>query len=280
MAFDKSWLDSNQFDWKAALALIMASDLAYGGRQTVELTAKLFWKVDSVAFFEAGNAEGFVAEDAANMMIAFRGSSEADDWAKNLDGAWVPAPEFHGRAHKGFLDTYAFVEQDIAAAVARLNGRRLWLTGHSLGGALGLIAMARYHAQVPGARLVTFGQPAMLNYTAAQWVAQEIGARYVRVVNHIDIVSRLPPGHFHTGWKRHFDADGNLRGGASPIAAADMPEENPPADTDAETHGKLAGAARTRGARFDPSSALGWIPGVPEHATSAYITCIRALAGV
>lgn len=76
---------------------------------------------------------------------------------------------------------------------------KLFITGHSLGGALGALFATRFLSnegdmEPNGDRvsLVTFGQPQVGDATFADRMGQLLGNRYARVVNHNDVVPRVP----------------------------------------------------------------------------------------
>jgi hypothetical protein len=82
------------------------------------------------------------------------------------------------------------VRPKISSDVAPLTdaGYTLYLTGHSLGGALALIATREIGSDSTGA-CYTFGQPRVSGYG----FAQDIKTPIYRVVNASDIVPRVPP---------------------------------------------------------------------------------------
>ncbi len=94
--------------------------------------------------------------------------------------------------HSGFWDGFAAVEDAIERDLAPLrdDGYALYLTGHSLGGALALVATYKIAGDSTGA-CYTFGQPRMAGYGLARSIRTPI----YRVVNGNDIVPRMPPTH-------------------------------------------------------------------------------------
>jgi hypothetical protein len=81
---------------------------------------------------------------------------------------------------------------------------RLYMTGHSLGGADAAVfaGMFAYDKSTPDHKcmhLVTFGQPLVGDQDYAGIMKEYFEERYVRVVNHNDIVGRLPTFFLDTG---------------------------------------------------------------------------------
>ena len=85
------------------------------------------------------------------------------------------------RFHKGFVDAIAEVWEPLAAAVEaelKANDRPLWITGHSLGGALALLAawlLKRRFVLVH--EVCTFGAPMIGNRVACAAFDREFAGR-------------------------------------------------------------------------------------------------------
>ena len=101
----------------------------------------------------------------------------------------------------------------------REEGTRLFVCGHSLGGALAVLAAYRLsHCEGPGAPTVggvyTFGQPRVGNSALAKSCSLELSQRIFRYVNSSDIVPLVPPAkpieYEHFGNVRYFDSSGHL----------------------------------------------------------------------
>lgn len=148
--------------------------------------------------------------------VSFRGTeTNLNDWMTDLDAELV-APEWETNAgyqvHKGFRDALEDVwadHDDFEGLITRLEAndvfsRKLpiWLSGHSLGGALAALGALRL-AYVIGSKghentiggVHTFGQPRVGNRACAAAIDSAVPARYFRSVNNRDIVPRVPlPG--------------------------------------------------------------------------------------
>ena len=116
-----------------------------------------------------------------------------------------------GRVHQGFADSLNELLPALSERVAALRSdnprRKLWLTGHSLGGALATLAADRLEA-VQG--LHTFGSPQVGDATFAANFKQP-GWRFR---NHTDVVAWMPSGtigYQHIAAGRYFDRHHKLR---------------------------------------------------------------------
>ena len=98
----------------------------------------------------ATDTEGFVVvrrdkEGTGMAVICFRGTKQIKDWMTNLK--IKPVPIKHpvtgntvGNMHSGFHDAYRSVHKVIAERLKDYEDLPLFITGHSLGGALAVVA--------------------------------------------------------------------------------------------------------------------------------------------
>ena len=104
-----------------------------------------------------------------------------------------------GHLHAGFADGYADIHSHVVSRLRRFSAKRVWLTGHSLGGALAVVGANRLEeAGFDVAGVVTFGQPMVAMPDLARVLARRFRGRYVAFVNGSDPVPRavLPYVHF------------------------------------------------------------------------------------
>jgi hypothetical protein len=191
-------LSAAGFDLNIAVFLAQASQAAYADGSTWA-TANGFTAAKT---FNRGNVQGFWCAAGDVALLSFRGTSNPGQWLR--DAHFFPVPHPWGRVHQGFKDGVAQVETDLLEfdPVAK-KAQHLWITGHSLGGALALIAAARFKMQTPALtpNLYTYGQPRVGLVEFADRFAIELPGRLYRFVNQSDIVTRVPPGFLfqHTG---------------------------------------------------------------------------------
>jgi hypothetical protein len=167
---------------------------------------------DSVVAFRSTRVFGIVAAEPENVVVAFRGTHEDREWIEAL--AYGQARWASGRAHKGCIRLVQNVWTSLLAALYDENadGRRLWLTGHSIGGTLALVAAAKLeHEGFDVFNVTTFGSPAVLDKRAAE----SFRCRVYRVVNNEDVVAELPwptllDTYAHAGERILLTASGRL----------------------------------------------------------------------
>src|SRR5262249_35745652 len=104
---------------------------------------------------------GFVGRNqtSGNVFVTFRGTESVEDWAANLSFPHVGHPWGHGR--KAFPDIYDQSPAAPKAAVRKAPGAAVFVTGHSLGGALATLATADLviTGVSPGVSLYNFASP-------------------------------------------------------------------------------------------------------------------------
>ena len=156
---------------------------------------------------------GLVLSDDASLVIVFRGTrldmhnlmdvaelviiNQSDLW---IDSLFLPAVcAAGGRVHAGFLKAFEEVGDTLDALwKAKSPGRKVWLAGHSLGGALATLAAAhRGRDAVQG--LYTYGCPRVGDARFTSVLPQ---SSHYRFVHREDWVVRQPPeflGYTHAG---------------------------------------------------------------------------------
>jgi triacylglycerol lipase len=227
------------YDPCAAAELARGAAAAYGKDQ--DMTA---WAREQgcpgceVVRDDATDTLGFVAAAGERAFVVFRGTRDLRNWITDLDCRRVNAASAlcaDGRAagstpqpevHEGFLRALESVWERVAEALGRMAAgkRDLFFAGHSLGGALAMLATARWeelncqlkidNLQFPiSAWLYTFGQPRVGNGAWARWYDGRLRGRSFRVVHAQDVVARMPwlLGRFrHAGTEIFYDALGRM----------------------------------------------------------------------
>ena len=155
-----------------------------------------------------GETQGFMCKRAVEdeppyLVLAFRGTEKKiSDWL--TDARCIPTVDGKTKVHAGFLEAFTkktdAAGQTVEDVVKKIltqqdakdesgNTLPLFITGHSLGGALALLATRLVAPDVNGA-CYTFGAPRVANYEFFRFIKTPV----FRIVNSSDIVPRVPPG--------------------------------------------------------------------------------------
>ncbi|WP_218933311.1 lipase family protein [Rubripirellula lacrimiformis] len=184
-------------DWKVVRLMAELSFLAYEDSipavqnrlRLFDLVLGEFVTIDNHHFITAWDAKRDV------LIVAFRGTDIAqlaDVWT-DLDYAKIKTDT--GEVHKGFYKASEAMMRSVVAAIEhRGRPQHVWLTGHSLGGAIATLTMRQLESRghrVGG--LVTFGQPRVGDRAFTEEMNRKLGSRILRVINEDDVVVSLPP---------------------------------------------------------------------------------------
>ena len=164
------------------------------------------------------DTNGVVMSNDKVVIVAFRGTELGAGWAKiikdfietNLNRAQTHVPQFgnDAKVHTGFWLAFHEVRDKVidAVRVQRTAGQKLWVTGHSLGGAQAILAARTFKAErIPVQGLCTFGCPRVGNEAFKQHLGISNVQRYVYA---FDLVPMLPDdtlrGYRHVGRTHNF----------------------------------------------------------------------------
>lgn len=121
--------------------------------------------------------------------VAVRGSDNNVNWSLDMDTMGDDDAAAGILMHAGFRQAAEAIWQDVRPRIKK--GYTVYLTGHSLGGAVAAILgiyMRKAGIKVGG--IITFGQPKFTNLAGAEHYAD---LPLVRIIYQNDIVSLLPP---------------------------------------------------------------------------------------
>ena len=211
-----------KIDWKAqkfnggnAEMLGKAASLAYADEASITQTAKS-WNMELVRSFSLRETQAYIVGDDSTWILAFRGTEpkKVVDWITDFDAKLINGPG--GKVHEGFLVALSYVWSEIWTMLREERlFRNLWVTGHSLGGALATLAVAKLRQERghPVNGLYTFGQPRVGDEDFASRFNQDFGAFTYRFVNNNDVVPRVPTrlmNYRDTGTFKYFDKYGKV----------------------------------------------------------------------
>lgn len=206
------------YSLKNAYWLAHAANIAYQDKSTIQpAVAKLGLK--NFEFLSRRDTEGYVAANEQIIVVAFRGTEPTHLRDVLADAQFHKVQGPLGQVHRGFLHAFELIKDDMLNTIQKFRDKNspqsLWCTGHSLGGALAVVASARLLVdghKVNG--LYTFGQPRVGDDTFATECTRRLAGQYFRFVNNNDTVTRVPPREFayaHAGDVRYVDSNGCIQ---------------------------------------------------------------------
>jgi triacylglycerol lipase len=142
--------------------------------------------------------QGYVAGNERAVIIAFRGSGEMSDYLANASFPQVDGARYGvaGKVHVGFANALDSAWQSIEETLRIFRDRNqpIWITGHSLGGAMATLAGARLVGEgKPVAGIYGFAPPRAGDVEFAEDVLARLSGRTFRFVNGPDLTPRVPP---------------------------------------------------------------------------------------
>ncbi len=167
----------------------------------------------SARLLSVDNTQVYVAESPDHLVVAFSGTEDPTsidglkDWlltdAMNLLvvpegrlGHDLSAAGVGAKFHKGFVDAIAEIWDPLRDEVEtkmKQSDRPLWITGHSLGGALALLAAWLLRRRfVAVHQIYTYGGPMIGNQKASDAFNREFSGAIFRYVRGRDPVPKLP----------------------------------------------------------------------------------------
>lgn len=203
--------------------------------------------------FTLGTTQGYPYNTQAGVLfnshfiiVVFRGTEGAPipglnpllgnslkDWLTNSQAFVLlkPSDSWPGKVHRGFYNALQQKYAQIRDAVkeARSNNQKVFLTGHSLGGALATLCAYRFQkfSDIDVAGVYTFGAPRVGN---VEWrtdydLGQNLRGKTFRWARGKDFAAALPfvpdppgPGgppsnmqYFHVGQLNYIESDGNIK---------------------------------------------------------------------
>ena len=170
-------------------------------------------RFQSVFGVDNNSAQAALIEHDDFLCMAFRGTNELADWLDNINAFSTKA--LFGQFHRGFWNSVEDVWSPLDARLRHCQAekkRPVFITGHSLGGAMATVAAARFiHDDRPFNGVYTFGQPRALTRETALIFNSECGPRFFRFHNNNDIVTRVPArlmGYSHIGTYLYISEEG------------------------------------------------------------------------
>jgi pimeloyl-ACP methyl ester carboxylesterase len=196
--------DNNFAEWAIFLAAVCGQTYVQYDQADGTFVVPGDYQVRHIIYAESFNLVrerfGFILESPRAVVIAFRGTRSTADW---LSDALAIQQNFRYAkenclTHQGFTAIYSSARKGILSALAKLPEHKpLYITGHSLGGALATLCAVDVAENSAFAKphVFTYGSPRVGDPAFAKAFAAHT-ARSYRIANPMDIVTMTPPSIF------------------------------------------------------------------------------------
>ncbi|HEX4795462.1 MAG TPA: lipase family protein [Humisphaera sp.] len=182
--------DDPSFNRANALYLAHAADVAYCRAPAEQAWERLGLR--TVAFRnKVTRTRGFIGVCDDYAILAFRGTDPVTlpNWLTDVVVKLVERDEYDGRVHHGFSSVLRRTWDKVEDVLAEAGDKPLFLTGHSMGGALAVLTACRL-AKLgrPPIATYTFGSPRIGDHAFCAGYEQPT----YRIVNRLDLVPEMP----------------------------------------------------------------------------------------
>ncbi len=182
--------DDRGFNQANALYLAHASDIAYHRSPAAAARERL--GLTTIAFrSKVTRTRGFLGVCDTHAVLAFRGSDPVTlpNWLTDAVVRLVERKEYDGKVHLGFSSVLKRSWGKVEQILEQAQDKPLFLTGHSMGGALAVLTACRLakNGRTPVATY-TFGAPRVGDLR----FCENYALTTFRVVNRLDLVPEMP----------------------------------------------------------------------------------------
>lgn len=244
LSTDLSKFDPNATSYSPCNALILAeaSQLAYEPEATIKQKLENTGKTPNVKyisktdegesiFSKGADTQAFVAGNDQLIMVAFRGTEpdSGNDWKTDFRCIkHCVTLDSHRKVHvhRGFWHALDLAWGELMEHIRTFRNQEqpIWITGHSLGGALATLAAFRLTQEgLPFQGLYTFGQPRVGGWNFSKAFNKSHRHKVFRFVNNNDFVTFVPPIsliYAHIGQLCYLTANQKIAHGGLPFLKA------------------------------------------------------------
>ncbi|MAI73342.1 MAG: hypothetical protein CMM01_20900 [Rhodopirellula sp.] len=175
--------------WLAEISMLVYADGDGFVRRQLMSAGMLDVKMYTSPKTSADHTQAILTFNADSVIVAFRGT-EPNEWKDLITDMKAHQIELGtaGKVHAGFQSGLLSVWDQVQPELERLSasGKRVWMTGHSLGGALAVLAAHQFREP---ATVYTFGSPRIGDADFVKHYQQPT----FRIVNNTDLVAEVPP---------------------------------------------------------------------------------------
>ncbi|HJD59410.1 MAG TPA: ankyrin repeat domain-containing protein, partial [Rickettsia endosymbiont of Omalisus fontisbellaquei] len=224
----------NKFSIDTAKKLGAVVQLAYESKKKIEEVSK-DWGFEECYVRQSDLFKSVVMCNEEKIIIAFRGTYHNQNWLSNIHAlkTTIKIKEQDITVHTGFheaLMTHWDRENDNEKPLKEIIKKylndypkaKIYITGHSLGGAMASIAYCKLlelgtkigkPIEIDNVSLYTYGQPLWMTANSEAIVKELFKGNYYRIANYQDLVPTVPPeslGYKHLGELYYLHKDGRM----------------------------------------------------------------------
>jgi triacylglycerol lipase len=145
---------------------------------------------------KSGLPIGFIAENATDAFLIFRGTVTTSEWLRDLNIRLADYPYLDAcKVHEGFLQTYNAFRHSIHKDVSAIDKRKhLFIAGHSLGAALATLALPDLAVSTgfTSPIVYTYASPRVGDKAFAEAYNRLYSKGSFRIANTSDLVVSIP----------------------------------------------------------------------------------------
>ncbi len=212
-------VDRNGYSDRTAWILAGCSRLAYLDQQVPQLKTELAafgLTLKNQFICKKSNNSAYLAVHKTFAVLAFKGTVPKEWGTVETDLNFWLVQTRYGEVHQGFLDAYKELAEQIAPALRKIKVP-VYVTGHSLGGALSLLASIFLSDRQKLAACYNYGCPRVGNDS---FVDRIFKVPVYRCFHHVDIVPGVPflfMGYRAYGDVRYLSDDNKLCEGSEAV---------------------------------------------------------------
>lgn len=179
------------FNGEQASFAARLSELAYESEDVLNSEFKDY----SFQYFAEGPVQFFLLSIKDTAYIAFKGTNPNSIIEILTDLEFAQKKAFVGKVHKGFYNAFVLIQNDLDDLMNQdvFKGKKVVITGHSLGGALATLCSVYFcQKSIEIKAVYTFGQPRVGNPEFAAYYDSILREKHFSVFHKDDRVPRLP----------------------------------------------------------------------------------------
>ena len=144
-------------------------------------------------FVNKAPAQCLILENENEIIVAIRGTADFQDVKSDID-IHHTNDNLLGEVHEGFYEQMKKLEPTIVSALENVSStKKIYITGHSLGGAIAKLLTLRLSLSLRSISCVTFGEPKSI--TKKNNIKEYLykNKSFYCTINNTDIVTKVPP---------------------------------------------------------------------------------------